>query len=90
MAFINIPVLYYPDDYDPERNEDLKLKVQLKEGTMDININLLCQFHATDSNTTIISLADGTIVESTLCYECFKELIQRTETIIDIIVPNSN
>ena len=62
MSFISIPVLYYPDDYDPERYDDLKVKVKLKPGSMWINIKNLCQFHATDQDTTIISLSDGTVI----------------------------
>jgi hypothetical protein len=90
MPFISIPVLFYPDDYDPERYEDLKVKVELKEGTMDVNINMLCQFHGTDQGTTMLSLADGTIVESTLSYDNFKEILAKTETLISVIAQRIN
>ena len=90
MSFIAIPVLFYPDDYDPERYEDLKVKVKLREGTMNINLNTLCQFHGTDQGTTILSLADGTVIESPVKYETFKELIDKVEATIDVVVSGKN
>jgi hypothetical protein len=90
MGFISIPVLFYPDDYDPEQYEDLKLKVKLREGTMNINLNTLCQFHETDNGSTILSLADGTIIESSLSYNSFKQLIDKYEATIDVIISNKN
>jgi hypothetical protein len=90
MSFLNVPVLFFPDDYDPERLEGVRVDVEMKEGTMDININMLCQFHGTDQGTTMLSLADGTIVESTLSYDNFRELLTKTEAIISVITQRIN
>jgi hypothetical protein len=90
MVFLSIPVLYYPDDYDKEKYEELGKKLKFRKGTMMINIHQICQYHGTEQGTTVLSLSDGTLIESSLSEDKFRERLKDAETIVDIIVPNNN
>jgi competence transcription factor ComK len=90
--FISVPVLYYPDGFDPERDEDLGIKteVELKQGTMDINTAHICAFNEMDNGNTLLRLTNGDVVESLILYPSFKDLIDKVEHTMEIILDNNN
>jgi hypothetical protein len=92
--FITIPVLYYPDGYDPEQEENLglknKKKVELIKGEMDVNTKQICSFNEMDSGNTLIRLSNGDLVETTILYSSFKGLIEKTECYMELVYSNEN
>ncbi len=91
--FITLPVLYYPDDYDPEKEETLGFKgkkVQLTKGEMDVNSKQICSFNEMDSGHTLIRLANGDLVETTITYQSFKGLMEKIECYMELVISNEN
>lgn len=90
--FIELPVLYYPDGFDPERDEDLGIKteVELKKGIMNVNSNHICAYNEMDNGNTILRLTNGDVVESLVVYKSFKELMEKIECTMDLVISNDN
>lgn len=91
--FITIPVLYYPDGYDPEQEETLGFKnkkVELIKGEMDINTAQICSFNEMDAGNTLIRMSDGDIIHTTILYPSFKDMIKKAECYMELVYSNEN
>jgi hypothetical protein len=90
--FVNIPVLYLPDGYDPERDDDLGIKteVELKQGYMNINSIHICAYNEMDNGNTLVRLSNGDVVESPILYKSFTGLIDKIESRMELVISNEN
>ena len=90
--FIEIPVYYYPDDYDPESAENLgmKTKVEVTLGSMVINVGHVCSYNENDNGNTMVSLSNGAVMECPTKFKEFKKIISELECTSELIISNEN
>jgi hypothetical protein len=91
--FLELPVLYWPDGYDPEEAENLygkDVEVELKAGTMDINTAHICAYNEMDNGNTLLRLSNGDVIECPIEYQSFKENLAKTECLVSIMTSNDN
>jgi len=79
--FVPIPAFTYPDDFDLEKNENLKKKVELRVFTLHVNPSLLVAYNENDDGNTMIRLSNGETWESPLSLKEFQKLLQEVNHI---------
>jgi competence transcription factor ComK len=88
--WIQLSVLFYPDDYDPNDEFTFKTKVKLKPGTMTINHNQICSFHEMDNGNIMIHMSNGDFIQSPVKLSSFADVIEKNESKMDLVISNKN
>jgi competence transcription factor ComK len=88
--WIEIPCLYYPDDYDPEQSDILKTKVKLIPGFLTINHEQICSYNKMDNGHVLIHMTNGDLIESPVKINSFRDVIGEIEARMELVISNEN
>lgn len=83
---IELTVYWFPDDYDPEKYEELGIKPELTLGISLINSDHIVSFNPHDDGETMVHLSNGEVFKTTLKFEEFRRVMDGIHASKDIFV----
>ena len=57
---------------------------------MDINTKHVCSFNKMDNGHTLIRMSNGEVIETLILYHSFKEIIEKIECTMELVISNEN
>jgi len=83
MPFLRFPV-YFSDEEDEEKMQNLGLDPDKKEGEIVINTHLICAYNEMDNGLVMVRLANGDCVEVPIDIDTFEEVLSATESVFNL------
>lgn len=87
---LELQVLWFPDGYDPEEEENLGRQVKLKSGPLMVYTEHIAGFHPNDNGNTMIRLDTGDVFEALVKYESFRGIMEAEQIKKDMLVSGDN
>lgn len=87
---LELTVMWYPDDLDPEEEENLGKAVQLKPGLLIVNTDHIVAYHPNDMNQSMIRLTNGDVFSSTMPFKKFRKVMEDEQLKKDMLVSGDN
>ncbi len=87
---LELNVLWYPDDFDPEEDENLGKPVKLKPGLLVLNTDHVVAYHPNDRNQSMIRLSNGDVFSSTMPFKEFRKVMEEEQLKKDMLVSGDN
>jgi hypothetical protein len=87
---IEVPVYWYPDGFDQEQDDDLKITRDLKQGVLTVETNHICAFNPHDNGNTMIRLSNGEVFEVLVKYKIFKGIMEGVTEDMNVLISGTN
>ena len=87
---IELKVLWLPEGYDPDTDENLGKKIKMEPGVLVINNNHIAAFHPHTNGNTMIRLDTGDVFETMVVFKTFREIMEGEQVMKDMLVSGDN
>jgi len=88
---LELKVLWFPENYDPDSDENLGKKVKLEPGILVVNTDHIASFSPnTRTDNTMIRLDSGDVFEILVDFKTFREIMEGEQVKKDMLVSGDN
>ncbi len=87
---LELSVLWLPEDFDPESDENLKRKIKMETGTLIVNTSHVAAFHSHSNGNAMIRLDSGDVFEALVAFNSFREIMEQEQIQKDMLVSGDN
>ena len=87
---LEVNAYWFPDDYDPEKEDTLKTQPKLSKGVLIVNSDHIVAFNPHDSGDTMIRLTNGDVFRISYKFDSFRETMMENQVAKDILASNEN
>jgi hypothetical protein len=87
---LELTVYYYPDDFNPYDEDNLKTKPNMLKGIVVINTDHVVAFSPHDNGETMIRFTNGDVFQSTMKFKAFLKIMEGNELSRHILTSGDN
>jgi hypothetical protein len=87
---LELKVLWLPEGYDPDSEDNLGRKVKMEAGILVINTDHIAAFHPNTNGNAMIRLDSGDVFETLVTFSSFREIMEGEQVQKDMLVSGDN